>query len=188
MSTRSARHPAVGAAAGPGRRAAEGDRARRGTPPTTRCPTSCTPSLVCSTVATGSVDRHRHDRGRTSSGRAAGDHRLQPVVDAALRHPPGVVLRTAGRGRGGRPPWRPPRTARPGGRALHGAEPQLTDIDAPQAIAEARHGNPDYARGDADGALRARRRRLDRDVLASRATTTTRWNRRPPSPAGTATG
>jgi xanthine dehydrogenase YagR molybdenum-binding subunit len=32
--------------------------------------------------------------------------------------------------------------------------PQLTDIDAPQAVPQPGHGNRDYARGDVDGAMR----------------------------------
>ena len=57
---------------------AEGDRRRHATPPTTRCPTSSTPSLVCSTVASGSVDRIDSSAAATSTRRAAGAHRLQP--------------------------------------------------------------------------------------------------------------
>jgi xanthine dehydrogenase YagR molybdenum-binding subunit len=109
--------------------------------------------LICSTVARGSVER---------------------IDDkTALAHP--GVLRVLTDFRAVKLPFDPRRVAFYGQpvavvvastleAAMHGAslvdvrydsQPSLTDIDSPQAVMEAAPDTPDYARGDADAALRS---------------------------------
>ena len=111
------------------------------TPPTTRCPTSFTPSLVCSTVACGTVDRIDSRRGATSTGCAAGAHRLQrrrscPTTSA------GVVLRPARRDRRRRPSRPPAHGASLVERALHGRRSSERTSTRRRRSTEARHAEP----------------------------------------------
>ncbi len=70
-----------------------------------------------------------------------------------------------------------------------GTTPPLTDMDAPQAVQEPGQTARvrDYARGDADAALRGAAVVSDLQCSIAR-NNTTRWNFPRPSPAGTATG
>lgn len=110
-------------------------------------------ALVCSTVASGSIDRIDAAAGSRSPGvlRVLTDFRgLKLPYDirrvAFFGQPVAVVIAET-------------LEAATHGAALvevhYSATAQLTDIDAPQAIPQPAHNQVDYARGDPDGALRA---------------------------------
>jgi xanthine dehydrogenase YagR molybdenum-binding subunit len=109
--------------------------------------------LVCSTVASGSVDRIDAVAAKRSPGvlRVLTDfHGLKLPYDisrvAFFGQPVAVVVAET-------------LEAATHGAALvdvhYSSAPQVTDIDAPQAVPKPAHNQTDYSRGDPDGALRA---------------------------------
>ena len=109
--------------------------------------------LVCSTVASGSVDRIDAAAAKRSPGvlRVLTDfHGLKLPYDisrvAFFGQPVAVVVAET-------------LEAATHGAALvdvhYSSAPQVTDIDAPQAVPKPAHNQTDYSRGDPDGALRA---------------------------------
>ncbi len=107
--------------------------------------------LVCSTVATGSVD----SIDTTAAGRAPGV--LRVLTDFSHVTLPYDIRRVSFFGQPVAVVVAETLEAATHGAALvdvrYTAAGQLTDIDAPQAIPKPGR-NPDYSRGDADGALR----------------------------------
>ena len=180
---------AVGRAAVPGGRAAEGHRARRGTPPSTTSTGSVHAVIVDGSIGRGRITGVDTRAAEAQPGRAAGDQPPQRARSCRTATTPGRTTRPARGCASSRttgssstasrspswwpPPWRPRSTPRAWSRSRYDAEQPSTDLTERPA-------------GRADRPTRAATPKPALRSAAVRLDLTYRTGAQPPQPDGAA--